>query len=248
MMCTKMVPEEEDQVEKFIGERREQEEIVQTTIEANRWAQPPSKLQILRLNCCWRAYTAGNNEKNGYGGTLPFCNKCKLHQEGQCNAKFHNCKRIGHLARDCRSVVTVSTQGTTGPNQGVITCFECGAQGHYRKDYPKVKNQNQVFPEDLPGLPPIRQVEFQIDLVLVLSPVSSSPVKFLGTRDRRGEEAFTLILRRLSQSDGNHPRPPDRNSSISRSCWLLAEIYRRFLQDCQAYDEADSEKCKVQLG
>ncbi|GJZ71033.1 putative reverse transcriptase domain-containing protein [Tanacetum coccineum] len=25
-----------------------------------------------------RAYMAGNNEKNGYEGTLPFCNKCKL--------------------------------------------------------------------------------------------------------------------------------------------------------------------------
>ncbi|GKA50998.1 hypothetical protein Tco_0744194, partial [Tanacetum coccineum] len=32
---------------------------------------------------------------------------------------------------------------TPGPNQGVITCFEYGAQGHYRKDYPKVKNQNR---------------------------------------------------------------------------------------------------------
>ncbi|GJT67828.1 putative reverse transcriptase domain-containing protein [Tanacetum coccineum] len=41
------------------------------------------------------------------------------------------------------SVVVVTTQGTPGPNQGVITCFECGAQGHYQKDCPKVKNQNR---------------------------------------------------------------------------------------------------------
>ncbi|GJV33184.1 putative reverse transcriptase domain-containing protein [Tanacetum coccineum] len=39
--------------------------------------------------------------------------------------------------------MTVPTQGTPGPNQEVITCFECGAQGHYRKDCPKVKNQNR---------------------------------------------------------------------------------------------------------
>ncbi|GKD89078.1 putative reverse transcriptase domain-containing protein [Tanacetum coccineum] len=51
--------------------------------------------------------------------------------------------RIGHLARDCRSVMTVPTQGTPRPNQGVITYFKCGAQGHYRKDCPKVKNQNR---------------------------------------------------------------------------------------------------------
>ncbi|GJX73698.1 putative reverse transcriptase domain-containing protein [Tanacetum coccineum] len=86
---------------------------------------------------------AGNNEKNGYEGTLPFCNKCKLHHEGQCTAKCRNYRRIGHLAMDYRSVMTVTTQGTPGPNQGVITCFECGVQGHYRKDYPKVKNQNR---------------------------------------------------------------------------------------------------------
>ncbi|GJZ78171.1 putative reverse transcriptase domain-containing protein [Tanacetum coccineum] len=47
-----------------------------------------------------------------------------------------------YTQRDCRSVVTVFTQGTPGPNQGVITCFEYGAQGNYRKDCPKVKNQN----------------------------------------------------------------------------------------------------------
>ncbi|GJS60225.1 putative reverse transcriptase domain-containing protein [Tanacetum coccineum] len=28
-------------------------------------------------------------------------------------------------------------------NQRVVTCFECGAQGHYRNDCPKIKNQNR---------------------------------------------------------------------------------------------------------
>ncbi|GJX14935.1 putative reverse transcriptase domain-containing protein [Tanacetum coccineum] len=109
----------------------------------NRGQQPPHKRQNIGGQNVARAYMAGNNEKNGYEGRLPFCNRCKLHHEGQCTAKCHNCKRIGRLARDCKSVVTVPTQGTPGPNQGVITCFECGAQGHYRKDYPKVNNQNR---------------------------------------------------------------------------------------------------------
>ncbi|GJZ35605.1 putative reverse transcriptase domain-containing protein, partial [Tanacetum coccineum] len=122
MMCTKMVPEEEDRVEKFIGG-------LPDNIQGNVIAAEPTRLQdAVRIanhlmdkklkgyaNVA-RAYTAGNNEKRGYGGTLPFCN---------------------------RSVVTVTTQGTPGPNQGVVTCFECGVQGHYRKDCPKVKNQNR---------------------------------------------------------------------------------------------------------
>ncbi|GKE40771.1 putative reverse transcriptase domain-containing protein, partial [Tanacetum coccineum] len=107
----------------------------------NRGQQPLYKRQNTRGQNVARAYMAGNN-KNGYEGTLPFCNKCKLHHKGQCTAKCRNCKRIRHLARDCRSVMIVPTQGTPGPNQGVITCFECVAQGHYQKDCPKVKNQN----------------------------------------------------------------------------------------------------------
>ncbi|GKB17419.1 hypothetical protein Tco_0851342 [Tanacetum coccineum] len=33
------------------------------------------------------------------------------------------------------------------------------------EDIPVVKEFPEVFPEDLPGLPPVRQVEFQIDLI-----------------------------------------------------------------------------------
>ncbi|GJW01689.1 putative reverse transcriptase domain-containing protein [Tanacetum coccineum] len=37
---------------------------------------------------------------------------------------------------------------------------------------PTVRDFSEVFPEDLPGLPPTRQVEFQIDLVLSVVPVA----------------------------------------------------------------------------
>ncbi|GKA38596.1 putative reverse transcriptase domain-containing protein [Tanacetum coccineum] len=38
-----------------------------------------------------------------------------------------------------------------------------------------VREFPEVFPEDLPGLPPARQVEFQIDLVLGVAPVAQAP-------------------------------------------------------------------------
>ncbi|GJY53694.1 putative reverse transcriptase domain-containing protein [Tanacetum coccineum] len=126
-MCIKMAPEEEDPVEKLIRG-------LPDNIQGNVIVAEPTRLQDdvriannlmdkqlkgyanTRGQNVARAYMAGNNKKNGYEGTLPFCN---------------------------RFVMTVTTQGTPGPNQRVVTCFECGAQGYYRKDCPKVKNQNR---------------------------------------------------------------------------------------------------------
>nr|GEU49318.1 retrotransposon protein, putative, Ty3-gypsy subclass [Tanacetum cinerariifolium] len=171
MICTKMVPEDEDRVEKFIGglpdniqgnviaaEPTRLQDVVQiannlmdknlkgyavknaknkrrfgTNHRDNRGKQPLLKQQN----------TAGNNEKRDYGGTSPSCNRCKLHQKGRCTVRCHNCRRIRHRARDCKFVMVVTTQGTPGLNQRVVTCFECEAQGHYRKDCPKAKNQNR---------------------------------------------------------------------------------------------------------
>ncbi|GKG15860.1 hypothetical protein Tco_0358183, partial [Tanacetum coccineum] len=45
------------------------------------------------------------------------------------------------------------------------------------EDVPIVKDFPDVFPEDLPGLPPTRQVEFQIDLVPGAAPVARAPYR-----------------------------------------------------------------------
>ncbi|GJS02952.1 putative reverse transcriptase domain-containing protein [Tanacetum coccineum] len=45
------------------------------------------------------------------------------------------------------------------------------------EDIPVVKEFPNVFPEDLPGLPPIRQVEFQIDLIPGAAPVARTPYR-----------------------------------------------------------------------
>nr|XP_043619815.1 uncharacterized protein LOC122591620 [Erigeron canadensis] len=54
-----------------------------------------------------------------------------------------------------------------------------GIQANKKKleDIPIVRNFPQVFPEDLTGLPPIRQVEFRIDLISGATPVAKAPYR-----------------------------------------------------------------------
>nr|GFD05911.1 putative reverse transcriptase domain-containing protein [Tanacetum cinerariifolium] len=45
------------------------------------------------------------------------------------------------------------------------------------EDVPIVRDFSKVFPEDLPGLPPTRRVEFQIDLIPGATPVARAPYR-----------------------------------------------------------------------
>ncbi|GKD87951.1 putative reverse transcriptase domain-containing protein, partial [Tanacetum coccineum] len=56
-----------------------------------------------------RVYAAGSGEKKPYGGSKPLCSKCNYHHDGQCAPKCHKCNRVGHLARECRSIANANT-------------------------------------------------------------------------------------------------------------------------------------------
>ncbi|GJV94969.1 hypothetical protein Tco_1546546 [Tanacetum coccineum] len=51
---------------------------------------------------------------------------------------------------------------------------EDNSEGNQLKDVPIIQDFSEVFPEDLPGLPPARPVEFQIDLIPEPRPYSST--------------------------------------------------------------------------
>nr|GEV24043.1 putative reverse transcriptase domain-containing protein [Tanacetum cinerariifolium] len=51
------------------------------------------------------------------------------------------------------------------------------SEGKQLKDVPIIRDFPEVFPEDLPGLPPARPVEFQIDLILGAAPVARAPYR-----------------------------------------------------------------------
>ncbi|GKF23436.1 reverse transcriptase domain-containing protein, partial [Tanacetum coccineum] len=93
-----------------------------------------------------RAYIAGPGEKMEYTGSLPLCTKCNSHHKGPCAPRCNKCNKIDHLARDCRSSGpngNNNNRGNSGTTQNVVTFYECGVQGHFKKDCPKLKNGNR---------------------------------------------------------------------------------------------------------
>ncbi|GKC51228.1 putative reverse transcriptase domain-containing protein [Tanacetum coccineum] len=136
---------------------------------------------VVRLNVrgqnVARAYKAGNNEKKPYNRPLPLYNKCKLHYEGPCTVRFRKCNKVGHLTRDCKVTNSTTSTQRAGNKNGV---GEVRGKAYVLGGGDANPDSN-VVKEDLPGLPPTRQVEFQINLVPSVAPVAHAPYRLAPT-------------------------------------------------------------------
>ncbi|GJY84688.1 putative reverse transcriptase domain-containing protein [Tanacetum coccineum] len=179
LLCTRMVPNEEDKVERFVrglpdniqgnviaaeptklqdafriannlmdqklkgyARSAENKRRLENNPRDNHGQQLVFKRQNVRGQNVARAYMDGNNEKKEYVRSLPYYKMCKLHHARPYTMRCGNCKRVGHMTRDCKVTVTPNTQKAPVRNQPGIVCYECGRPGYFKKDSPKLRNQN----------------------------------------------------------------------------------------------------------
>ncbi|GJW25959.1 putative reverse transcriptase domain-containing protein [Tanacetum coccineum] len=92
MMCTKMIPEEEDRVEKLIGG-------LPDNIQANIIANEPTRLQdaVRIANNLMDQKLKGYAMKNAENKRRL---ECKLHHDGPCTVRCGKCNKVGYLTRD----------------------------------------------------------------------------------------------------------------------------------------------------
>ncbi|GJW53924.1 putative reverse transcriptase domain-containing protein [Tanacetum coccineum] len=129
LLCNRMVPDEEDRVERFIGglpdniqgngyaaRSAENKRRMESNPRDNHGQQPPFKRQNVSGQNVARAYMAGNNERRG---------------------ELITRREIA----DLQPLFPNTQRALFGNQQGVI-CYECGRPGHIKRDCPQLRNQN----------------------------------------------------------------------------------------------------------
>ncbi|GKA32547.1 putative reverse transcriptase domain-containing protein [Tanacetum coccineum] len=139
-----------------------------------------------------RAMTTVPTKKKVSSGSLPVCERYFTHHDGPCHTRNRCPKKVkqeetGEVRGRDYAIKDVEPQG---PNVVTERCrYRCGEKvvripyGNMTltvesdKDVPVIHDFPKVIPDDLPGFPSPRQVEFRIDLVPGAAPVARAPYR-----------------------------------------------------------------------
>ncbi|GJX65965.1 putative reverse transcriptase domain-containing protein [Tanacetum coccineum] len=87
-----------------------------------------------------QAYTAGNSDRKSYAGSKPLCSKCNCHHEA---AKQQLTTQPNNNSNNNNRNNTNNNNHNNNNNQQGNGCFECGAQGHFKRNCPRLRNNDR---------------------------------------------------------------------------------------------------------
>ncbi|GJT00531.1 putative reverse transcriptase domain-containing protein [Tanacetum coccineum] len=85
-----------------------------------------------------QAYTAGNSDRKPYAGSKPLCSKCNYNHEGLVHIGDITARGLAIWPETVEVGLQMTTTTTTGNG-----CFECGAQGHFKRNCPRLRNNDR---------------------------------------------------------------------------------------------------------
>ena len=106
-----------------------------------------------------------------------YCYKkeVKLHRPGKLEVKFREICR--ELSSNMISAMAAQRMPRKGCQGYIAYVVETGKKGTMVDEIPVVREFPDVFPDDITGLPPDREVEFTIDLIPRTEPISIPPYR-----------------------------------------------------------------------
>ncbi|GKA09070.1 hypothetical protein Tco_0688401 [Tanacetum coccineum] len=181
LTCGRIFPKESDEVKKYVGD-------LPDMIQGSVMASKPKTMQdavefsndlMDQKICTFADRQAENkrkldeNSRNNQNQQQPY--KSYLARDYSSPVATANNQRApeGNHARNSGAQAKAYAVGNAGknPDANVVTAYlttkktEDKSEEKRLEDVPIVRDFPEVFPEDLPGIPPTRQVEFQIDLI-----------------------------------------------------------------------------------
>nr|GFC55507.1 putative reverse transcriptase domain-containing protein [Tanacetum cinerariifolium] len=121
------------------------------------------------------------------------------------------------------------------------------SEGKQLKDVPIIWDFPEVFPEDLPGLPPARPVEFQIDLIPGAAPVARAPYRLASS----GMKELSKQLQELSDKGFIRPSSSPWGAPVLfvkkkdgsfRMCIDYRELNKLTVKNCYPLPQIDDSK------
>nr|GFA87875.1 putative reverse transcriptase domain-containing protein [Tanacetum cinerariifolium] len=120
------------------------------------------QLQQNRRQETFRSYAATPTENSSFDIVVGMDCLSKYHARIICDEK------VVHIPIDGETLIIRGDR---------IQVMKKKSEYKRLEDIPVVREFPDVFPENLPGLPPVRQVEFQIDLIPGAAPIAHAPYR-----------------------------------------------------------------------
>nr|GFA52202.1 putative reverse transcriptase domain-containing protein [Tanacetum cinerariifolium] len=227
LLCLKAVPTEKKKVKAYIKglpENIKGETTSSQPVNMNEVVRMAHTLMEQKIQAKAERVSEGNKRKweNSQGGNRN--NKPRGNYQGNNRHQQYNNQRQGNAQAltnaPAKPNKTLVVEGDRGASRlKVISCIkakkfiergsrlfvahvtEKEPQEKRIEDVPVIRDFLEVFPGDFPGLPPRRQVEFQIDLVPGAAPVTHAPYRLASSELKE----LAKQLQELSEKGFIHP-------------------------------------------